>query len=220
MGFHGNQIVRKMVEDMIKKLNVSSFIETGTHTGDTTIYMAWHFILPIFSCDISKEYYDLSTNRLAPFKHVKLSLESSEKFIERLINENVLGNFPMFFLDAHWHDYWPLQDEVRNIMKLNNFIILVDDFSVPGQPQFESDAGGGGTIGIHRAQADIRPCSIELFKQYLTSDCEIGYPNYNKTAAYGTPNTPHLRGHAFIVRGAPQEFNEIKINKYYFWNKI
>jgi len=199
-GFHGNRILQQKVDQLIT-CGVSSFVETGTHYAATSLHMAKrHPTLPILTCEINDLYLSTSREILKPYQNVKLSNESSEKFIDRLITEGMLGDLPMFFLDAHWHDYWPLPDEVSGIAKLPKFIILVDDFEVPGQGQFETSAGGGGTIGEHRTKPDNRPCSMALIGPLLPHDCEVAYPKYGKIEAFGNPNTPHLVGYTIVTR--------------------
>lgn len=220
MGFHGNKILRTLVGDVIRLAGVTSFVETGTCTGITTECMALLFPkLPIFSCEIDPQYYAGSVERLRPHGNVKIAMESSEKFITRLIAEKSLGDMPMFFLDAHWYDYWPLVDEVAVISSLPKFAVIVDDFRVPGQGQFETSAGGGGTPGVHRTKVDSRPCDMTLVGHLLSSDCEVAYPAYGKTEAYGTPNTPHLVGHVLICKGV-SGINELKTSPYYVWGTV
>lgn len=45
------------------------------------------------------------------------------------VNKNIL-----FYLDAHWEDYWPLLDELKTIKKYNlsDSKIIIHDFYVPG----------------------------------------------------------------------------------------
>jgi hypothetical protein len=45
------------------------------------------------------------------------------------VNKNLL-----FYLDAHWNDYWPLKDELKLIKKYNlsDSKIIIHDFYVPG----------------------------------------------------------------------------------------
>lgn len=217
--FHNNIILQRMIKILITKFNVTSFLETGTYCAGTTTYMALNYVdLPIFTCEINENYFQACSKRLSKYKNVTISKESSEKFIIRLIKEKTLGDFPMFFLDAHWYDYWPLQDEIANIGILPKFIILIDDFKVPNHPKFGNDAGGGGTLGIHRSKRDIRPCSMELIEQHLPLNCEVGYPNYDEKEV---PGVSHFRGHAFVIRGLDDKsMEEIKENKYFTWGKI
>ena len=41
------------------------------------------------------------------------------------------SDYVFFFLDAHWGKYWPLQDELRGIARLERFVICIDDVFVP-----------------------------------------------------------------------------------------
>ncbi len=201
-GFHGNKVLHRLVDNLIEKSGISSFVETGTHYAATTIHVASrHPQLPVFTCEINREYHDASAKRLEPHKNVRLSLESSEKFIARLLAGNDLGSKPLFFLDAHWHDHWPLPDEVAAIAKLPAFALLVDDFAVPGQGHFETSAGGGGTIGEHRTKPDKRPCDMSLISPLLPKGCDMAYPAYGKLEAFGSPNVPHLVGYVLVAKG-------------------
>ena len=219
-GFHGNKLLQNIVKQIIEKKKVSSFIETGTYDGRTTSFIAEHFDkLQIYSCDIDEKIYNFAKKALSKYKNVKLFLESSEKFIEKLLkkdSENSIGSLPMFFLDAHWYDYWPLKDEMKLITSLEKFIVLVDDFEVPGKPEFGNDNGGGGTIGVHRTTYDSRPCNIDLFSEYIPEGCLIGYPSYTKKEALSAGSLTHFRGHAFFIHGV--EIDDIKENSFYKWN--
>jgi len=210
-GFHGNRVHHRMVDGLIKQCGVTSFVETGTHYGATTKHVAGrHPDLPVFTCEINDEYFRESAKRLKEYRNVTVSQESSEKFVARLIAEGVLGAVPMLFLDAHWHDYWPLKDEAAAVGALPAFILMVDDFAVPGRPWFETSAGGGGTVGIHRTQRDARPCDMSLIGEHLPDDCLVGYPTYNKKEAFVNPKAPHLVGHVIILRGMelPENLND------------
>jgi hypothetical protein len=206
--FHGNELHRHVINTLIEKCDVTSFVETGTYGGDSTSYIASkHPSLSVFTCEINEAYFKNASKKLKNFKNVKASNESSEKFITRLVSEGVLGKLPMFFLDAHWHDYWPLKDEVTIIGTLPAFILMIDDFRVPNCPWFESSSGGGGTIGVHRTQPDTRPCNMSLIDEHLPDDCLVGYPTYTKKEA---PPPTRLVGHSIILHGVdlPEELDD------------
>ena len=57
-GFHGDVIAKELVRVIIKKCNVTSFIETGTYHGFTTKYIAsLDRGFPIFTCELNKNIY-------------------------------------------------------------------------------------------------------------------------------------------------------------------
>lgn len=218
-GFHGNRVLQRAVNDLVQA-GVTAFVETGTHYAATALYMARRYpSLPVFTCEIDDACHAASAVALKPCQNAQLSKESSEKFVTRLVSGNMVGDFPMFFLDAHWFDYWPLPDEVATIAALPKFVILVDDFMVPGQNHFETSAGGGGTIGVHRTKPDTRPCDMSLVKHLLPQDCEVGYPRYTKLEAYGNPAVPHLVGYVLVVRGV-QVPGGLKADPLHSWGGI
>ena len=219
-GFHGNIMLQRMVDALIVQTGVTSFVETGTHYADTASHVAFgHPELQVFTCEIDEKYYAASVDNLQQYKHVRLFKESSEKFVARLVAENALGDLPMFFLDAHWYDYWPLPDEILAIAQLPKFLVLVDDFMVPGQPQFETSNGGGGTIGVHRTKQDNRPCSMDLIGPLLPHGCKSVYPAYGKKEAYGRTDVPHLVGHVFILKGI-SGIDDLQADPLYTWAEI
>jgi hypothetical protein len=63
-----------------------------------------------------------------------------------------LANLPLlrdtrtfFYLDAHWHKDLPLRDETEFIMRnFDSFVIMIDDFEVPGDPGYTFDDYGPG----------------------------------------------------------------------------
>lgn len=210
-GFHGNRIHHRLIDSLIAQCGVTDFVETGTHYGASTKYMASrHPKLPMFTCELNEEYFQEAARRLAVFPNVTVAHESSEKFIARLIDQDDLGKVPLFYADSHWNNFWPLKDEVESIGQLPKFILMVDDFAVPGRPWFETSPGGGGTIGVHRTKPDNRPCAMSLIGEFLPDDCLVGYPTYTKKEAFGNPNAPHLVGYCVVLHGVelPDDIRE------------
>lgn len=139
-------------KDIIIKFQINKFIETGMHQGDT-LDCVYNWFLDIYRGsypDDNSKYkiYDVDLNpdwvKKAEIKYhsgnenknVVLSCNSSEKFLRQLIDKNEFTNEDrcIFFLDAHWNSYWPLKDEIREILKLRNKpVIIIDDFKTPNK---------------------------------------------------------------------------------------
>lgn len=116
-----------------------ALIETGTHYGETTEYLARAYPdLPIYSCEISG-CYDDARRRLAKYSNVFLRKQSSPEFLKSLPSQNC----PLYFLDAHWGDYWPLSDELAAI---RHGVVCIHDFDI-GHPDFGFDSYGGVSNG-------------------------------------------------------------------------
>jgi hypothetical protein len=104
--------------------NIDTIVETGTHCGDTTEFLAK--IYPekkIITCETNSAFFNISKLRLNKYKNVEIFNVSSEYLINNLnYDKNII-----FYLDAHWEKYWPIEDELKNIKK---GIILIDDFFI------------------------------------------------------------------------------------------
>ena len=144
-GFHNDPIFRRLIIEMIERLPITSFMETGTGLGDSTLFVGRaNPELAVFTCEFSRQRYWHSKIRLRRWRNVEVSHGSSPEFLRDLLRKPQIAEFPLVFLDAHWYDYWPLEDELEILTaKVNKMIIVIDDFQVPGQPQFGFDVGGG-----------------------------------------------------------------------------
>jgi hypothetical protein len=82
----------------------------------------------------------------------------------------------IFYLDAHWHQDLPLEDEINIICRhLKDFAILVDDFAVPGDTGYAYDNyGTGKSLDL----ATFSPCfqrnNLSVFFPSLQSKFESG----------------------------------------------
>ena len=68
--------------------------------------------------------------------NISLHCGSSQMFLASLLApelERGRTNSYLFFLDAHWGKYWPLRDELAVIRRLDKYVVVIDDFMVPGK---------------------------------------------------------------------------------------
>jgi|GEM_PF-2549671 len=98
----------------------------------------------IFSTEVDRERYERLKPLWATCENIILANKSSEAFLRQMIDEGELSDADrcFFYLDAHWNDYWPLRDEITQIRRLKRFVISIDDFMVPGRPEFGYDSYG------------------------------------------------------------------------------
>ena len=110
--FHRDQIYRALMLELLKALPVTSFVETGTWRGDSTQLVALQYPkLPIFTSEVVEATYKLAQTVLKKYLNVTQDLGTSNDFVGRIIAEKKVGDLPLFFLDAHWQNYWPLRTE-------------------------------------------------------------------------------------------------------------
>jgi len=147
-GFNGDSFIKGELVKLVEKFGVKTIVETGTFHGGTTMEFC-KIVNKVFTIEINETYYKgavevFSKNKL-PITAVKgtspVEMEKIIKGIYTKIEKPIL-----FYLDAHWHKYNPLLDELAVIskFKLNNSLIAIHDFKVPGK-NFGFDKFSDGT---------------------------------------------------------------------------
>jgi predicted O-methyltransferase YrrM len=204
--FNGDKILIRMVDFLLTECRVKQFVETGTYLGHTCRYIASHHpYLPITTVESNPDFYNASQIELQKYGNVKSILADSAVTVSKVVQDGIDG-LPLFFLDAHWNDYLPLPDEIQCIGKyLNNAIIVIHDFQVPGK-DYGFDVCKGQTIGMEMLAANI-----DKSKNY-----QVYFPNYTYEQAYSVLPKPNqqLRGYAIIFQGAREAVNRFAKSEY------
>lgn len=209
---HGDPIGQKVFVLLGKEFKATSFIETGTFKGYSTSFMAKNFpSTKILTCEINDTSFKKARANLKNYKNVEVFHSTSPKFLSKILDQKeIIGTLPIFYLDAHWLDNWPLEEELRLISKkVKSAIIIIDDFKVPDSPQFEFD------------KYKSVECSIDLVKPNLSRKNKYrlllpkyGYEVFDKNKAH-----PVLSGYSILFQNLDKEFKEIKnlefIKKYF-----
>lgn len=128
---------------LLETLAVDAFVETGTHLGRTCFLIAAQTDLAIFSSEVNKQYIWVARWLLKCFgSRVHLSKMDSVQFLNGLLVQQRFRR-PLFCLDAHWYSKLPLVEELRTILEfVESFVIVIDDFRVPGDVNFGFDRYG------------------------------------------------------------------------------
>lgn len=213
--YHNDQVALALVDRLVRTFEPSSFVETGTFQGGTTRYMAVTYPeLPIHSIEINATFHENCRKKLQPYRNVRLYHGSSEKIIAEGLDARWFGPRPFFYLDAHWYDYWPLCDEVRLIGRhLDEAVMVIDDFEVPGRPDFTFDEGGG-----QPREKGQGKCNLALIQDCFSRDrpYRIVFPNY-QLADCGAGS---LIGSVIILQGlgpqAVETFQRTGLVRQYF----
>jgi predicted O-methyltransferase YrrM len=203
-GFHRDRVYRALMLDLLDALPFTSFVETGTFRGYSTEVVARHRpALPVFTVEVVESTYQRSARALRRYANVTPMLGSSDRVVRQLlVAEQRLGPFPLFYLDAHWQTFWPLRDELSAIGQWGGkAVIVIDDFEVPGQPQFGFDVDGGGE------QTAGHKCNLDYIRPALspTASYHALLPKYSAQDAFGPPAKGLLRGHIALFQNAATE---------------
>lgn len=209
---HGDKIHLRLIKKLIRDNNVTSIVETGTFLGYTTELLANEFPhLQIYSSEINKSFYNKARKNLRKYKNVKIYNKTSPEFLQELVNNKVLGDRPFFYLDAHWLDEWPLEQELQIISyNLKSAVISIDDFKVEGNRGFVYDRYNG------------KECSLELVRPNLNKKKKYNllFPNYKMNDLFkGKLFHPDLIGYVVILQNMQKEFENVKkeefVKRYY-----
>jgi predicted O-methyltransferase YrrM len=128
---------------LLETLAVDAFVETGTHLGRTCLLVACQTNLAIFSSEVNQEYMRVARWLLKCFgSRIHLSNMDSVRFLNGLLAREQFRR-PLFYLDAHWYSNLPLIEELCTILgSAESFVVVIDDFRVPGDANFGFDRYG------------------------------------------------------------------------------
>ena len=147
----------------------------------------------IFSVDIDSYSFKNAKKLFKTNLNISLFCANSSEFLKDFIDRNIFkSSQTIFFLDAHWGKYWPLRDEIKQILKLEKFVIVIDDFFVPG---LSNSAKPHGNFGFDFYHSRIL-CWGYIDYLFNNIDVKVYYPKQ--------PNKDH-RGFVLLFKGYNSE---------------
>jgi hypothetical protein len=141
--FNGQCFRQLIFVDLVRTCQFEAIAETGTFVGGTTLFIAHNCKVPIYSCEINHRSFQIAKRRLKPYPNIHLTNGDSLKFLSTLpVNADSRA---FFYLDAHWLTHLPLAEETEIIFNsFKNFVVMIDDFEVPGDSEYIFDDYGPG----------------------------------------------------------------------------
>lgn len=162
-------IIKKFQTDF----KLRNFVETGTFEGETAFAMSLLFDR-VYTCD-TKDWPRV----LDFYCSANLTYEtmSSPDFLRRHLP--AIREQSLFYLDAHWGEYWPLKDELAIIFShCQNPVIIIDDF----------DAGNGLSYDEYQG----RKLDLDYVAPSVPADCKFfvnPWSNRNRGMIFIFPGT-------------------------------
>ncbi len=197
--FHGDPQYQGMVDELLGSLQVTDFVETGSFLGRSTAFVAQRWPgVQVHSTEINAGFFQTAQRRLGEMPNVHLHHCHSVQFITDLIQSGRLGELPVFFLDAHWEEDWPLPRELELIRQgCERAIIIIDDFRVPAQTQFSYDDYGADKVCAFEAAIP------HLARSTVTANLLPRYPRSE------VPNHGNVVGHVVLFQNCEQTFRSV-----------
>jgi len=173
---HGDTALRQVVDGIVQQCDISLFVETGTFVGDTSKFVALtHPKLKVLTCEVNPRWLKLAQRFCEGVDNIEFHAGQSPRFLERSYEVLKSGNV-LFWLDAHWGDYWPLVDETKIISTLPSFAIIIDDFEVPDRPAFHYDSYHGIKNGLALHSGVLGPeCLVPNYDPDPSCENPAGY---------------------------------------------
>jgi len=175
--FHCDRVYQQIMVELAAASGVSAFVETGTFKGVSAAFIADRCpAVPVHTIEIEPSYYAEAAARLHRYPSVRLAHGSSPPWLAALLDGGTLGDRPLFYLDAHWYEDWPLPAEIELIAsRAREAIIVIDDFQVPGRVDFGFDTYAG------------RACNLDLVRTHLGPQGRhrFVFPRYTSRDAFG-----------------------------------
>jgi predicted O-methyltransferase YrrM len=143
---HRQAIVRRLVEEF----DPGFILETGTFAGFST---RWFAALgrDVYSVEVNPGYFHVARTRLRGLANVTLMLGDSVAGIRRVAEMPI--ERPLLYLDAHWRERVPLQEEIdAALARWDDAVIVIDDFRVPGDDGYAYDIYGGIALSSRNVQ--------------------------------------------------------------------
>jgi hypothetical protein len=123
--------------------------ETGTYRASTTLYLANRVACPVYTIDANKYFVLAARVRTALQPRVRVLRGDSMLLLRELARLGACGKRTFFYLDAHWGERCPLQEEVHFILeRWKEALVCVDDFRVEDDPGYRFDRYGSIRLDI------------------------------------------------------------------------
>ncbi|MDV6033274.1 MAG: hypothetical protein F9B45_24945 [Phycisphaera sp. RhM] len=177
LGMNGQHRRKEVVEQLFDQFAFEQVLETGTFLGATTGYFATKFRVPVYTSELMHRNYHFSRRTLRNLENVNLHLQDSRSFIRQLsTNTEITSKRTFFYLDAHWYDDLPLEDEIDLLApSWKDFVILIDDFQVPGDSGYlYDDYGPGKALTMQYLSAAVKRHQLSVFFPKASSETETG----------------------------------------------
>jgi hypothetical protein len=186
-GFHGDKYLIDLVFAAAQRC--STFVETGANVGSSLCYLAKNFPkLECHSCEPDPAACAAAREHAAELTNVTLANEKSPEFLYSL-EKMISAGRTLFWLDSHGYGFrWPLKEEIAFITRTSpSAYVFIDDFKVPGQPQFMFDEYDGQVCGFEEIEGSFMP----------GLPCRIVYPSYTERTSTFHP----LKGWVLVEFG-------------------
>ena len=180
LGFNTSVLRFRILYSFAKSFRATEFIETGTYHAATAMCARNSLRIPVRSCDTSLKNYLVARLVSWGLSDVYLTHAPTERWLPGEVERqrHLKDARPFFYLDAHPEgdaENWPIGPELASILKLDSFLVAIDDFIVPTE-QPSSRGQWAGSLNPTMIQTGLLAGGIrQLYFPSYPPDFETGY---------------------------------------------
>ena len=172
--FNGQEARKQIATEVIALMQPAAVVETGSYRGTTTAFFR-DSGLPVYTVELKPQLYHYVRRRFRRDESVEVALGDSRDYLDRLSKR---GDVPkarvLFYLDAHWEDDLPVQEELEMIRRVwRESVVMVDDFEVPDDPVYGFDDYGPGRA-LSLSSLQIEELGYRIFWPSTPGEEETG----------------------------------------------
>jgi cephalosporin hydroxylase len=173
--FNGQVRRMRLISGLSLDLEIGTVIETGTYLGSSTPYLARIFNCRTYSVEIDPFFARRAKNRFEN-NHKDLDIElivgdSAQKIREILLNVSKSDSI-FAYLDAHWLDAIPTEEELNALIEWGgDWLAVIDDFQIEADSGYKFDSYESVVIGLNLIPMDT---NLEVWVPRDDSKLETG----------------------------------------------
>lgn len=191
--------------NLVDRYKIKTVFETGSYYGRGTLFFS-ELVPTVVSVDVDEHYWNLSActvrsrgNRFETNqpgartfygngKLIVLCHGNSPQVLASMLALKCFEQPFLFYLDAHWNDYWPLLDEIRTIAcaGVPQSVIIVHDIQVPGT-DFGYDTYKGQPLSLEYVKPELLKVNPN-FRFEFNKKVRIIEPAQPRGILYVTPD--------------------------------
>jgi len=172
--FNGQSQRIKHTIRLVDSFKPTIAIETGTYYGTSTTFLSRLVSGVTYSIEANPKYFEYSKNRLANEKS-RIQLVSGDSSLElpRILKAiPTSSNRILSYLDAHWYENVPTQQELESLINWGGgWIAIIDDFEIASDPGYKYDKYEKVTVGLELIP---KGKNLEVWISALGSEYETG----------------------------------------------
>lgn len=174
--FNGQLIRYQTCVEVCSTFKPQYAIETGTFYGTTTVALSSLVSKQTFTIEINPNYVQVAKSYFKRIgindDRIRLLEGSSATEIVEVLSNISKDSRILVYLDAHWGDKLPLQDELNALINWGGaFIAVIDDFYVDHDSNFGFDSYEGTKLDLNLIPDKFEG---EIFLPSHSADKEFG----------------------------------------------